>query len=186
MWLRIQALAIAALLLAACLDDVQLTTTTSVLLTTTSNAATGGPIFLAPLGEGGPLPSPSDDPDLDFFAASCSEGDLASCDSLFFASPPDSEYLVYADSCGLRNEPAGLCVDLYTIPVSDPPVGLGDDPAQDTLANSCFMGGLPDCNSLWLSSEPQSAYWLYGQTCGLRNESTTDCLAFYLPTPFGR
>ena len=32
---------------------------------------------------------------------------------LFFASPFDSDYEAFGDSCGNRNEPAGSCVELY-------------------------------------------------------------------------
>jgi serine/threonine protein kinase len=43
-----------------------------------------------------------DDPELDTLATSCSEGDLAACDSLFVESPLDSNYEDYGNSCGGR------------------------------------------------------------------------------------
>lgn len=54
-----------------------------------------------------------DDPGLDRLAEQCAARQFASCDTLFFTSPPDSDYEAYGDSCGGRNEPGPLCVDLY-------------------------------------------------------------------------
>ena len=54
-----------------------------------------------------------DDPTLDALAQGCFGGDFAACDRLFFDSEADSAYEAYGDSCGGRNEPAGLCVDIY-------------------------------------------------------------------------
>lgn len=54
-----------------------------------------------------------DDPELDALAQDCFDGDFGACDQLFFDSPVDSDYEAYGDSCGGRNEPAGLCVNIY-------------------------------------------------------------------------
>lgn len=54
-----------------------------------------------------------DDAELDALAQDCFDGDFGACDQLFFDSPVDSDYEAYGDSCGGRNEPAGLCVNLY-------------------------------------------------------------------------
>lgn len=54
-----------------------------------------------------------DDAELDALAQDCFDGDFAACDRLFFDSPADSPYEAYGDSCGGRNEPGRLCVDIY-------------------------------------------------------------------------
>lgn len=54
-----------------------------------------------------------DDAQLDALAQDCFDGDFGACDQLFFDSPVDSDYEAYGDSCGGRNEPGGLCVNIY-------------------------------------------------------------------------
>ena len=54
-----------------------------------------------------------DDAFLDSLWTACEDGDFQACDDLFFASPFDSEYEAFGDTCGNRNEPAGACVDIY-------------------------------------------------------------------------
>ncbi len=54
-----------------------------------------------------------DDPQLDALADDCFSGRFAACDQLFFDSDEGSRYEAYGDSCGGRNEPAGLCVTIY-------------------------------------------------------------------------
>lgn len=54
-----------------------------------------------------------DDPQLDALADDCFNGRFAACDQLFFDSDEGSSYEAYGDSCGRRNEPAGLCVSIY-------------------------------------------------------------------------
>lgn len=86
------------------------TTTTGDGGTTATTAAAGGD---------GDVPDPrspdglGDDPQLDGLAQDCFDGDFSACDQLFFESPVDSDYEAYGDSCGGRNEPAGLCVNIY-------------------------------------------------------------------------
>lgn len=70
-------------------------------------------------GEDGEVPEPTspdglgDDPELDALAQDCFDGDFSACDQLFFESPVESDYEAYGDSCGGRNEPGGLCVNIY-------------------------------------------------------------------------
>jgi len=52
-------------------------------------------------------------PTLDRLWDSCSAGNFGACDDLYFQSPSGSPYEYFGDSCGLRNEPAGLCVNIY-------------------------------------------------------------------------
>ncbi|MGY1637942.1 hypothetical protein ACI78V_14955 [Geodermatophilus sp. SYSU D00742] len=56
------------------------------------------------------------------------------------------------------------------VPAGRPPGTLGDDPALDALAASCFEGDWAACDTLYLDSRIGSAYEDYGQTCGGRNE----------------
>lgn len=50
---------------------------------------------------------------LDRLWDSCSNGNFVACDDLFFQSPSGSTYRYFGDTCGLRNEPAGLCESIY-------------------------------------------------------------------------
>lgn len=50
---------------------------------------------------------------LDTLWDGCEAGNFAQCDELYFTSEFDSEYEYFGDSCGNRNEPAGLCTDIY-------------------------------------------------------------------------
>ena len=52
----------------------------------------------------------------------------------------------------------------------DPPDGLGNDAALDTLAQSCFDGDFRACDDLYWESAIDSSYEVYGETCGGRVE----------------
>ncbi|WP_448625326.1 hypothetical protein [Geodermatophilus sp. URMC 64] len=54
-------------------------------------------------------PAPGPDPVLNQYAQGCFDGDLQSCDDLFYESPPLSDYESYAQTCGGR-------VKEYTVP----------------------------------------------------------------------
>ena len=56
-----------------------------------------------------------DDTALDALWIPCDNGDMQTCDDLFAASPPDSAYRRFGDSCGARQpELTGrLCVDVF-------------------------------------------------------------------------
>ena len=82
------------------------TTTTEADVTDTSVAGGEVPDAEAP-GDLG------DDAQLDALAQDCFDGDFGACDQLFFDSPAESDYEAYGDSCGGRNEPGGLCVNIY-------------------------------------------------------------------------
>src|SRR5262249_36595110 len=49
-------------------------------------------------------------------ARACHDGDMVSCDELYFAAPDGSPYEAYGDSCGQRTTVDGYCVDLYPPP----------------------------------------------------------------------
>jgi hypothetical protein len=48
------------------------------------------------------------------------------------------------------------------------PGHLGEDPALDATARSCFAGDLSACDVLWAESAPMSSYEQYAATCGGR------------------
>jgi hypothetical protein len=54
-----------------------------------------------------------DDPHLDSLWTACGQGDMASCDRLYYESGQGTKYEEYGDTCGYRNEPSGLCTELY-------------------------------------------------------------------------
>ena len=87
--------------------------------TTTTEAGADTTATTAGAGAGDDVPEPTspdglgDDPELDALAQDCFDGDFSACDQLFFESPADSDYEAYGDSCGGRNEPGGLCVNIY-------------------------------------------------------------------------
>jgi hypothetical protein len=85
------------------------TTSTTEEETTTSTTAGGGDA----LPPGQPPGDLGDDPALDALAQQCFEGQMASCDALFFQSPAGSAYEEYGDTCGHRNEPSTLCTEIY-------------------------------------------------------------------------
>ena len=54
-----------------------------------------------------------DNPRLDALWDGCAAGVYDDCDTLYFISEIGSEYEYFGDSCGRRNEPAGLCTSIY-------------------------------------------------------------------------
>ena len=53
------------------------------------------------------------------------------------------------------------------------PTGLGDDPAFDLLARSCFDGDMQACDDLFDQAPIGSNYRVYGDTCAGRQEPGT-------------
>ena len=53
------------------------------------------------------------------------------------------------------------------------PTDLGTDPALDALAQSCYDGDLAACDELWNSSDPESAYQDFADTCAGRQPADT-------------
>lgn len=143
--------------------------------------------------EPGAIPAPTlepvglgDDPELDALAQECFDGDLVACDELFdLAVGPDQfDYSTYADTCAGR-QPAGSgrwCVDLLDAPPASTqpvepglasPVGLGDDPMLDSLAEQCHVGDMAACDELFRQAPFRSAYEEYGDTCAGRQPPGT-------------
>ena len=129
-----------------------------------------------------------DDDALDALTDECFEGEMESCDDLYFDSPLGSDYERYGSTCGGRNdETFGGCAVRYgdegataELPPGEEPGDLGDDPALDDLTERCFEGDMQACDQLYVQSPLGSEYEQYGATCGGRNEATpAACVATY-------
>ncbi len=64
-----------------------------------------------------------------------------------------------------------------------PPTGLGDDPVMNAYAQDCYDGDMEACDNLFLESEVDSPYEVYGGTCAgrqpIENASTVFCTAAF-------
>ena len=131
MQLRTLALAVAAIVLAAC-TSVEVASTTrattteppiaTTIVTTTSTAA---------IPETTTQPSPCGDVYLDALYDACDLGDWEACDELFRNAPDWSACERFGDTCGMRTTTPrdARCQDLYAgidVPASDWP-GLPED-----------------------------------------------------------
>ncbi len=61
-------------------------------------------------------------------------------------------------------------------PPGQEPVGLGNDPELDRLAQECYDGDMESCDDLYGQSEFGSEYEAYGDTCAGRQETDTNLL----------
>lgn len=59
-------------------------------------------------------------------------------------------------------------------PATQQPTGLGADPQLDALALSCYDGDMAACDELYNSSDPDTDYRRYGDTCAGRQEEGTN------------
>jgi hypothetical protein len=165
-----------------------------------SDPGEGAPGIGAPKAAAAPTSEPTgddaqppddlgDDSDLDALAEACFEGDLVACDHLYLRSPIASAYESYGDTCaGRQAEGTGLYCGLATAASGGEPIapeGLGDDPALDALAQSCYAGDMAACDELYGSAELGSAYQAYGDTCAGRQPPNTGnyCTALQNPVP---
>jgi len=122
-----------------------------------------------------------DDPLFDGLAQACFEGDMTSCDDLYWRTPVDSTYEEYGSTCAGR-VPAGTygsCAEEVAAAVDaasavpaapEQPAGLGTDVALDELAQQCFDGALFACDKLYVLGGDGTDYKAYGDTCAGRQE----------------
>jgi len=130
-----------------------------------------------------PTQSPSDldtsDTNILVLAARCWSGNMQACDDLSAQAPAGSPEQSFGRTCAGRQDDSGTpCTqalpewaplyDPSVVPDPQPPDGLGDDPEFDRLAQSCFEGDFGACDDLYRQSEIDSAYEVYGETCGGR------------------
>lgn len=132
-------------------------------------------------GDGGALAlTYGDDPLLDELWTRCADGDLASCDDLFLASPMGSEYEAFGATCGSIGEPAGgTCAQQPPVD-EDGPQGFGDHAGFDALFAACAQDVYDACDDLWAMSPIGSDYEAFGSTCGQQIDAATGgCAAHF-------
>ncbi|MFV0308204.1 MAG: hypothetical protein ACK5OX_10730 [Desertimonas sp.] len=152
------------------------TVTTSTADTATSTPSTAGqPTDPTGLGS---------DATLNALAENCFDGDMSSCDNLFWRSPLGSTYESYGGTCGGRfaTVESGTCAQRgagattvadATVPAATlEPGGLGANTELDPLAQDCYAGAMIACDKLFLlASDADVAYEEYGDTCAGRQPS---------------
>ena len=132
-----------------------------------------------------------DDPANNALAQSCFDGDLQSCDDLYWGTAVGSEYEAYGSTCGGRlvDGVFGDCVKtiggigtevVQSSTLPEPtvePTGLGSDPTLDPLAADCYAGVVFACDKLFILGEEGTPYYDYGYTCAGRQpaESSSFC-----------
>ncbi len=157
-----------------------------------AKAAAAAPVSTEVGADTVPIDDLGDDPELDGLAQSCSDGDALACDLLFLRSPIGSDYEAFGDTCaGAQDAGTGQWCALAGggggggggEPV--PPEGLGGDAALDALAESCYVGDMEACDTLYADAESGSAYENYGDTCAGRQPANTGsfCTALEDPIP---
>lgn len=104
--------------------------------------------------------------------AECADGDLASCDTLFWRTPVASDREDWASRCGGRAavEQRGAC--RYADEVGE---GIDVEAAidLDVVREDCRSGNLVACDELFWNSPLGSDDEAYGGTCGERNTVST-------------
>ncbi|MGO1622547.1 MAG: hypothetical protein ACTHXS_07230, partial [Flaviflexus sp.] len=101
------------------------------------------------------------DSELDALWDACADGDLAACDELYENAAEDSEYRTFGSTCGeTETESHGDCA------TNAVPRAYGDDPELDALWDACADGDLAACDELYENAVDDSAYRVFGNTCG--------------------
>ena len=133
--------------------------------------------------------APGRDAELDALWVACAEGDTESCGTLFWQSPPDSDYEAFGMSCGGHDEgclgsdtasegslgtgPGRF--DFDDLSPDDPPPG--NDPELDALWVECSGGVADACDELFFAAPADSDYERFGFSCGARaSASCSDIL----------
>ena len=138
------------LVVAACRDDDGGATTVP---------ATGDTVPVGPLSENAALDMMRDD---------CADGDFLMCDLLYQASPFDSIYEAFGDTCGERNDAAEFCAELY-----GETIDLGD------FRDRCGAGDMVGCDLLYIYSPFGSADEAFGDSCGGLGDPGQSCVLEY-------
>lgn len=124
-----------------------------------------------------------EDADLDALWDACASGDMLRCRMLGMRAPANSEYVVFASTCGdtqhadTRYGPGVSCW-------SQSGDTRGTDPSLDALAASCEQGDMAECVNLYLYSEWNTEYSEFGASCGgiHHRSNTVWCEDFYPST----
>jgi hypothetical protein len=116
------------------------------------------------------------DPVLDALWVECGQGNLESCDGLYYDSPLDSEYQQYAATCGNREDAiAGWCKTLAAAP-NPSSQAPGGNPVLDFLWEACAEADFQACDDLYFEAPGGSIYEEFGATCGDRAERAGRCV----------
>ena len=159
-------------------------------VTVASSPATTPPV----VGEPSDPTGLGDDPANDALAQSCFDGDLESCDDLYWGTSVGSDYETYGSTCGGRlvDGVFGDCVETIggigtevvqasTLPEPTlEPTGLGTDPELDPLATDCYAGVMFACDKLFVLGEEGTPYYNYGLTCAGRQAADADAFCHEL------
>lgn len=104
------------------------------------------------------------DAGLDRLYDQCEDGDMQACDDLYLDSPLGSEYETFGDTCGGRqNANTGVwCAEDAPSSNSSGPGTYGSDPYFDNLWDQCDAGDLDACSTLFWESPVDSEYEEFG------------------------
>ena len=105
---------------------------------------------------------------------SCRSGDMADCDSLYYAAGSGSSDEFFGKSCGGRDyslSSGGECRSTYGSIYSSPSPSSLYGSSNSSLRDSCSAGDMDDCDSLYYLSSYGSADESFGKSCGGRNYS---------------
>lgn len=140
------------------------TTETTAATSDTTGTTDGGDAIIVSARQ----PVPGDiAPEFAGLAQACFEGDMESCDQLFFDTPPDSPDEAYGDTCAGRI-PEGTGVECTTVFPGPQPVP--GDVVDQATAGTCFDGDMGACDALLQSDN--EADQRYGFFCGGRIDDT--------------
>ena len=107
---------------------------------------------------------------------SCRSGDMADCDSLYYAARSGSSEESFGRSCGGRDHSmthGGDCRSTYGSRYSSPsPTPYSTyNSSNSGLRDSCSKGDMDDCDSLYYLSPSGSSEESFGKSCGGRDYS---------------
>ena len=107
---------------------------------------------------------------------SCRSGDMADCDSLYYAARSGSSEESFGRSCGGRDHSmthGGDCRSTYGSRYSSPsPTPYSTYSSSNSgLRDSCSKGDMGDCDSLYYLSPSGSSEESFGKSCGGRDYS---------------
>ena len=102
---------------------------------------------------------------LESLRSDCADGDFLICDVLYQASPSESDLELFADTCGERVAPGGLCAAQFGVSVD-----------FDELRPRCGDGDMVACDMLFIYSAFGSVDEAYGASCGSLGESSQACV----------
>lgn len=104
-------------------------------------------------------------------AQGCFDGDMAQCDQLFTATPPDSVDETYGDTCAGRLDD-GQRFELDCATVITAPVDVPAELADQATAAACQGGDMVACDDLFNNAADDTIDRTYGALCAGRVQNT--------------